>query len=248
VKFFFYTLDSDPFKHFEFKNTLYRHFQNLLSTPEKALLLTDANFASKVNPSRRYPACDIDTAHLFDEDGDPIFNLDIATSPSPAATPTTTSTSQKRATKPNAGLKRTLCATVTKRKRTKKEIHQPNITAVPTEPVAPKHKPYRHPQLLTLPSKVASPINQRDMQFLSYSFLAVAGLKGIDLFNAFITFCSNSENNAVLVSRAYVSQTFTSHGSMLAIRQVSCLSYFLPCLPSNRTALLFPYCCSARNF
>jgi len=78
------------------------------------------------------------------------------------------------------------------------------ITAVPTEPVAPKHKPYRHPQLLTLPSKVASPINQRDMQFLSYSFLPVAGLKGIDLFNAFVTFCSNSENNAVLVSRAYV--------------------------------------------
>ena len=66
VKFFFYTLDSDPFKHFEFKNTLYRHFQNLLSTPEKALLLTDANFASKVSPMRRYPACDIDTAHLFD--------------------------------------------------------------------------------------------------------------------------------------------------------------------------------------
>ena len=49
VKFFYYTLDSDPFKHFEFKTTLYRHFQNLLSTPEKVLLLTDSNFASKKN-------------------------------------------------------------------------------------------------------------------------------------------------------------------------------------------------------
>ena len=83
-----------------------------------------------------------------------------------------------------------------------------------------KPKPYRHPQLLTLPSKVASPINQHDMQFLSFSFLPVAGLKGIELFNSFLTFCTNSENNAVLVSRAYVSQSFTSQGSMLAIRQV----------------------------
>ena len=79
---------------------------------------------------------------------------------------------------------------------------------------------YRHPQLLTLPSKVAIPINQRDMQFLSFAFLPVAGLRGIEFFNAFINFCTNSENNAVLVSRAYVSQTFTSQGSMLAIRQV----------------------------
>ena len=125
VNFFFYTLDSDPFKHFEFKTTLYRHFQNLLSTPEKVLLLTDSNFASKINPTRRYPACDIDIAHLFDEDGHPIFNLEIATSPSPAATPTTTSTRQKRATKPNAGLKRTLCTTIPKGREPKRKSNLP---------------------------------------------------------------------------------------------------------------------------
>jgi hypothetical protein len=163
--------------------------------------------------------------------------LDNATSFSPAATPTTASSRPKRSSKPNAGLKRTLCATLPKRKRSKKESQPveappPTVTqaTVLTEPeptptiqaqsVPPKVKPYRHPQLLTLPSKVASPINQRDMQFLSFSFLPVAGLRGIELFNSFLNFCTNSENNAVLVSRAYVSQTFTSLGSMLAIRQV----------------------------
>ena len=237
VKFFFFTLDSDTYKHFNFKATLYQHFQNLLSTPEKALLLSDANFATKVNPSRRYPPCDINTTQLFDEEGDPIFNMDNATSFSPPATPTTDSSRPKRQTKPNAGLKRTLCATLPKRKRSKKEtqpveappptvpqatvVTEPEPTpSIPTQSVQPKPKPYRHPQLLTLPSKVASPINQHDMQFLSFSFLPVAGLKGIELFNSFLTFCTNSENNAVLVSRAYVSQSFTSQGSMLAIRQV----------------------------
>ena len=66
----------------------------MLGTPEKALLLSDANFTTKVNPSRKYPVCDINTANLFDEDGDPIFNLDVQTSPDPA-TPTTRSTKPK---------------------------------------------------------------------------------------------------------------------------------------------------------
>ena len=78
VKFFLHVLDTEPYSSSNFKNTLYSHFQ--LGTPENALLLTDANFASKVKPSRKYSVCEINTANLFDEDGDPIFNLDVPTS------------------------------------------------------------------------------------------------------------------------------------------------------------------------
>ena len=76
VKNFFHTLDQEPYSFFNFKATLYNHFQVLLATPDKALLLTDANFAAKViTRLAKYPACDINTANLFDEDGDPIFNF-----------------------------------------------------------------------------------------------------------------------------------------------------------------------------
>ena len=70
VKFFLHVLDSDTYASFNFKPTLYNHFQRLLGTPDKVLLLTDANFAAKVNPMRKYPACEIVTANLFDEEGD----------------------------------------------------------------------------------------------------------------------------------------------------------------------------------
>jgi len=56
VKFFLHLLNNEPYSQFNFKESLYAHFQRLLSTPEKALLLNDANFATKVNSSRRYPA------------------------------------------------------------------------------------------------------------------------------------------------------------------------------------------------
>ena len=46
----------------------------------KPLKLTDSNFASKVNPSQKYPACEVDTENLFDEDGDPIFQPQIPVS------------------------------------------------------------------------------------------------------------------------------------------------------------------------
>ena len=73
-------LETEPYSSFNFKQTLYSHFQRVLGTPENALLLTDAKFASKVKPSRKYSVCEINTANLFDEDGDPIFNLDVPTS------------------------------------------------------------------------------------------------------------------------------------------------------------------------
>ena len=51
VKFFLYLLSTEPYSTFDFKPTLYKHFQQLLGTPKKTLLLTDANFCAKVNPS-----------------------------------------------------------------------------------------------------------------------------------------------------------------------------------------------------
>ena len=76
LKVFLHLLSTEPYTQVNFKQTLYIHFQCLLGTPEKVLLLTDANLASKVNPSCKYPACDVDLANLFDKDVDPIFILE----------------------------------------------------------------------------------------------------------------------------------------------------------------------------
>ena len=237
VKFFLHFLETEPYISFNFKSTLYSHFQRLLSTPEKVLLLTDANFAAKVNRSRKYPPCDIDTTNFFDEEGDPIFVLEQQPC-SPDAVPTAPSTSSKKTKGANTGLKRTLCAkTAAKKKRTRKTAPPtdtttppetvtltappvPNETDIPASVGKPKPKPYRQPQLLTLPSTLAHPMDDSDHQFLSFSFLPTAGLTGVSLFQSFVTFCSASEQHAVLVSRAYVSQTYTKQGQMLAIRQV----------------------------
>ena len=63
------------------KEQLYAHFEKLLSTPDKQLQLDDLNFATKVNPRRAYPECAVNTCILFDEDGDPIFNIEVASTP-----------------------------------------------------------------------------------------------------------------------------------------------------------------------
>ena len=73
VLFFLHVLETDTYIHFDFKRSLYSHFQQLLQVPGKALLIDDNNFAAKANPSRTYPPCNIDTSNLFDEDGNPIF-------------------------------------------------------------------------------------------------------------------------------------------------------------------------------
>ena len=65
---------------------MYAHFETLLAQPGKILKLDDTNFPTKVNPSRKYPPCIVDTSNLFDEDGDPVFT---AEAPSEPATPTT---------------------------------------------------------------------------------------------------------------------------------------------------------------
>ena len=87
VKFFLHILETDPYSSFNFKANLCSHFQRLLGTPEKALFLTNSNFVTKVNPSRKYPAYENNTANLFDDDRDAIFNFKLPTSPDPA-TPT----------------------------------------------------------------------------------------------------------------------------------------------------------------
>ena len=228
VKFFTHTLDTEPYSFFNFKPTIFSHFQQLLQTPDKVLLLTD------VNPSRKYPACDINTSNLFDDEGDPIFNLDAQTSPNPA-TPTPSS-SKPKTNKQNTGLKRTLCTSVQKKKRSRKQradadivtekpiqavpptatdiaaIAPPPLLTQPTQTALQKPKPFRHPQLLTLPSRIAIPIDPSYQQLLECSFLPVSGLKGNALFNAFLTFCSSNEQHAVLVSRAFVSQSVTLQG------------------------------------
>ena len=232
-------------------------------------MLTDANFASKVNPSRKYPACDINTSNLFDDEGDPIFNLDAQTSPNPA-TPTPSS-SKPKTNKQNTGLKRTLCTSVQKKKRSKNQraaadilpeqpiqpvpptatviavIAPPTQQTQPTQTALPKPKPFRHPQLLALPSRIAIPIDPSYQQLLECSFLPVSGLKGNALFNAFLTFCSSNEQHAVLVSRAFVSQSVTLQGEMLAVRQVTLFPHvnnlYQKILRTN--ALRLPYFCSA---
>ena len=99
VQFFLYIINTDAYSHFNIKQSLYSHFEVMLGTPVKALVLNDNNFASKVNPSRKYPVCDIDTGNLFDADGDPIFQPQAPLSPEPS-----TLTSEKTKPKRNQGL------------------------------------------------------------------------------------------------------------------------------------------------
>ena len=52
--FFLHILETEAYSHFRMKESLYTHLQQLLGTPEKVVLLTDANFATQVYPSRKY--------------------------------------------------------------------------------------------------------------------------------------------------------------------------------------------------
>ena len=243
------------------KASIYSHFEQLLSLPDKPLSLTDENFATKVNPRRSYPECTINTGSLFDEEGDPIFNVEIASAP---VSPEATGKPKTRAKKTGSSLKRTLGVSTSGRKKNKKtavaqpsneqiepqpevQAQQPLLPPVlapppppvpvvgepivePALPPAPtptkRHKPFRYPSVLALPSKTAIPIDPSDAQLLQCSFLPTSSLKGNSLFNAFITFTSNSENNCVLVSRAFASTTITLQDCHIAVRQV--FSIFLP--------------------
>ena len=234
VNFFLHLLNNEPYSQFNFKQSLYGHFQRLLSTPEKALLLNDGNFATKVNASRRYPSCDIDTAHLFDEEGDPIFVMEVNSPTQPSSG--VAFDNSKKGPKTNTGLKRTLCTTVPKKKRPRKTVPvaepvPPPVDAppAPQQPATqqPEQQPtnksslFKNPSKLALPSKIAFPVNNDDKQFLeNFSYLPVSQTKGIALFNAFVNYCNNSEQHAVLVSRAFVSSNIRLHGERVAIRQV----------------------------
>ena len=85
VQFFMHVVSNPPYNIFNMPDSLYQHFQNLLSTPDKPIQLTAQNFASKVSPQRKYPECVVNTGALFDEDGDPIFTMQVTSTPvSPA--------------------------------------------------------------------------------------------------------------------------------------------------------------------
>ena len=250
VQFFFHTLTLDPYVDFNMKASIYSHFEQLLSTPDKPLKLSDENFSTKVNPRRSYPECTINTGTLFDEDGDPIF-VEVASTP--VSPNTIAGKAKKGAKKTGSSLKRTLGASTTSRKKKSKKTAEqlpndqlpsqppPETPIVPTiitpvlpiiaepavQPVLPptstapkKQKLYRYPSVLALPSKTAIPIDKNDASYLQCSFLPTSSAKGNTLFNAFITFTTNCENNCVLVSRAFASNTITRQDCHIAVRQV----------------------------
>ena len=197
VQFFLYIIDTDAYSHFNIKQSLYSHFEVMLGTPVKPLVLNDNNFASKVNPSRKYPVCEIDTGNLFDADGDPIFHQQAPLSPEPSALPSE-QTKPKRKT--GSSLKRTL-GTGAKRSRSKKmPPADPNVVVVENiqasveiPPPAPAGapagviskpaqkrlaRPDSYPSLIALPSKLAIPSDQHDRSFLDCTFLPVLDLTG----------------------------------------------------------------------
>ena len=100
------------------------------------------------------------------------------------------------------------------------ESQPPPPSVSDTNKMNPARK-FQLPPKLALPSKIAIPLCPEDNEYLAFSFLPVSDLKGKALFNAFCTFASHSENNAVLVSRAFVSNKIKLQQEGLCIRQVS---------------------------
>ena len=125
VQFFLHTLTTDSYNQINLKQELYAHLEQLLYTLEKPLKLTDRNFAAKVNPMRKYPDCTVNTGSLFDEDGDPIFNLQVtSTSVSPVPT---AGKHTKGAKKTGSSLKRSLGTSSSRSKK--------SLKTAPEEPV-----------------------------------------------------------------------------------------------------------------
>ena len=81
IQFFFHVLYTPPLNEFNMQEQLFEHFEVLLSTADKPLKLTVQNFPLKVTSMRKYPECVVNTGSLFDEDGDPIFNMEVTSTP-----------------------------------------------------------------------------------------------------------------------------------------------------------------------
>jgi hypothetical protein len=112
VQFFLHVLSKPPFNEFNMHAELCHQFEVLLSTPDKPLHLTAENFATKITPQMKYPECVVNTGALFDEDGDPIFSMEVTSTPvSPAAV----GTKQKGTKKIGSSLKRTLGSSNTRK-------------------------------------------------------------------------------------------------------------------------------------
>ena len=110
--------------------------------------------------------CEINTFNLFDEDGDPIFNLDAQTSPNPA-TPTPRST-KPNTNKQNTGLKQTLCTSVQKKKRSRKQRADADIvTEQPIQAVPPTATDIAviapRPNSLNLHTQIFQSLNHTDI-------------------------------------------------------------------------------------
>ena len=85
VQFFLHVWSTDAYSEFNMKAPFYLHFEQMPGTAQRPLTLTDANFAIKINPSRKYPLCEVETENVFDEDGDPIFQPQLLASPDGSA-------------------------------------------------------------------------------------------------------------------------------------------------------------------
>ena len=68
------------------------------------------------------------------------------------------------------------------------------------------------PSKCTLPSVLAYPTDKDDEKFFQMHFLPTSDLTGIDLFNAFVNHCNNSENHCVCVSRSFQSDSIYVFG------------------------------------
>ena len=125
---------------------LYAHFEQLLSIPEKPLKLTAQNFHQKATPMRKYPECIVNTGSLFDEDGDPIFNIEVPSTPvSPVGKKT------KGSKKTGSSLKRTLASTSTTRTKSRKTaadvVHQAEVLP-PSKATAPLPPAFQEPPVV----------------------------------------------------------------------------------------------------
>ena len=84
-----------------------------------------------------------------------------------------------------------------------KQPIQPTENPLPRIPKKQKLDSSKLPSKCTLPSVLAYPTDKDDDKFVQMHFLPTSDLTGIDLFNAFVKHCNNSENHCVCVSRSF---------------------------------------------
>ena len=108
---------------------------------------------------RKYLECTVNTGSLFDEDGDPIFNMQV---PSTPVSPVSTAGKQKKGSKKTGCLlKRTLSTSSTRRKKAPKtttEVQDQAEVLPPSQATAPPSLAVdTAPVIQTTPPAVTTP-------------------------------------------------------------------------------------------